>query len=127
MPYDKIVDIWSIGIITYLLLTGYLPYDDPNSEREVIRQTLNDPVPFHSEIWKKISFDAKNFIEKCLTKNPYHRIKIKDLLEHSWFQKYNKNKLSDLRKKMRSKNGSLFEIYSTCDENSSGNIGNILK
>jgi serine/threonine protein kinase len=36
-PYDKAVDIWSIGIITYLLLTGCLPYDDDESEREIIR------------------------------------------------------------------------------------------
>lgn len=36
-PYNKMVDIWSIGIITFLLLTGCLPYDDEESEREIIR------------------------------------------------------------------------------------------
>jgi serine/threonine protein kinase len=36
-PYTKAVDIWSIGIITFLLLVGYLPFDDEKSEREIAR------------------------------------------------------------------------------------------
>jgi len=53
-----------------------------------------------------------------LDKNPETRLPIKELLEHSWFQKFQKNSLSELRKKTRIKNESIFQIYSTCDENS---------
>lgn len=62
-PYDKAVDLWSIGIIAYLLLCGCLPFDDENSEREIARQTIHDPTPFPSSIWKKISLDAKQFVD----------------------------------------------------------------
>ena len=63
-PYDKSVDLWSIGIITFLLLCGYLPFDDKHSEREIARQTIQDPVPFESKIWNKYSSEAKNFVER---------------------------------------------------------------
>ena len=68
-PYDKSVDLWSIGIITFLLLCGYLPFDDKHSEREIARQTIQDPVPFESKIWNKYSSEAKNFVEGLLQKN----------------------------------------------------------
>jgi serine/threonine protein kinase len=62
-PYTKAVDIWSIGIITFLLLVGYLPFDDEKSEREIARQTIHDPVPFKSSVWKKNTPDSKTFVE----------------------------------------------------------------
>ena len=37
-PYDKSVDLWSLGIITYALLCGYLPFDDKHSEREIAKK-----------------------------------------------------------------------------------------
>jgi len=44
------------------LLCSRLPFDDPKSEREIARQTVNDPVPKHNN-WKNLSEEAKNFIE----------------------------------------------------------------
>jgi hypothetical protein len=61
-PYTKAVDLWSIGITTYLLLAGCLPFDHETSEREIARQTIHDPVRWGS-IWKKLSNEAKSFVD----------------------------------------------------------------
>ena len=59
--YNKKVDILSIGIITYLLLTGFLPFDDEISEN-IIKMTIYDPVPFPPVLWNKISKEASNLV-----------------------------------------------------------------
>jgi serine/threonine protein kinase len=89
-PYDKSVDLWSIGIITFLLLCGYLPFDDKHSEREIARQTIQDPVPFSDKIWSKYSPESKIFINGLLQKKPEKRYTIKEVLEHPWIKKMDK-------------------------------------
>ena len=89
-PYDKSVDLWSIGIITFLLLCGYLPFDDKHSEREIARQTIQDPVPFDEKIWSKYSPEAKIFVNGLLQKKPEKRYTIKEVLEHPWIKKMDK-------------------------------------
>jgi len=68
-PYSKAVDLWSIGIITYLLLAGSLPFDDQDSEREIARQTIHDKV-YWGSVWRKLSPEAKLFVENLLYKDP---------------------------------------------------------
>jgi hypothetical protein len=40
-----------------------LPFDDENSEREIARQTIHDPVPYPNSLWKKLSIEAKLFVD----------------------------------------------------------------
>ena len=99
--YDKSVDIWSMGILSYLLLVGRLPFDHPeDDENEIARQTINDPVPFTEKKWNKISCEAKDFVNQCLKKDPLERINITEILKHDWIKKYiseeQKNKENDL-------------------------------
>jgi len=51
--YDKSVDVWSLGIIFYALLMGFLPFDSEN-KKEIVQKLLNDPVPFDQE-WNQVS------------------------------------------------------------------------
>ena len=111
-PYDKSVDLWSIGIITFLLLCGYLPFDDKHSEREIARQTILDPVPFEDKIWNKYSPEAKTFVEGLLQKKPENRYSIKEVLEHPWVKK--KDKVPEKRKENKSK--SQFGFYTSKEE-----------
>ena len=111
-PYDKSVDLWSIGIITFLLLCGYLPFDDKHSEREIARQTIQDPVIFEDKIWKKYSPEAKTFVEGLLKKKPEERYSIKEILEHPWIKKF--DKVPEKRKD--TKNKSQFGFYTSKEE-----------
>ena len=108
-PYDKAVDLWSIGIITFLLLCGYLPFDDLHSEREIARKTIYDPVPYDNKIWNKYSREAKNFVDGLLQKKPEKRLTIKEILEHPWIKKMDKMP----QKRKGSKTGSEFGFYTS--------------
>lgn len=52
-----------------------------------------------------------------MEKDPANRLTINEILEHPWIQKYHKTNLPELRKKNKGKVGSIFKMYSTCDEN----------
>ena len=110
-PYDKSVDLWSIGIITFLLLCGYLPFDDKHSEREIARQTIQDPVPYDNKIWSKISPEAKQFVDGLLQKKPEKRYTIKEVLEHPWIKKM--DKVPESRNDAQTSNQSQFGIYTS--------------
>ena len=87
--YGKSVDIWCIGILSYLLLVGKLPFDDADEdENEIARQTINEPPPFIEEKWNVVSNEAKDFVSKCLEKDPKKRININEILNHKWLKKY---------------------------------------
>ena len=89
-PYDQKSDLWSVGIITYLLLCGCLPFDDENDEKEIARQTIQDPVPFYNVLWKNLSNEARDFVDRLLQKDPNKRMSVKEALNHCWI-KNNKN------------------------------------
>ena len=61
---------------------------DDDNENEIARQTINDPIPFIEEKWNIISDEAKDFVRKCLEKDPKKRINIKEILKHKWLKKY---------------------------------------
>ena len=110
-PYDKSVDLWSIGIITFLLLCGYLPFDDKHSEREIARQTIQDPVPFDEKIWNKYSPEAKIFVNGLLQKKPEKRYTIKEVLEHPWIKKM--DKVPEKRNDTQNNTKTEFGVYTT--------------
>ena len=117
-PYNSKVDLWAIGIISYLLVAGFLPFDSDQSEKEIARQTVYEPTPFPSLVWSNISIEAKMFIDNLLNKSPNKRMNIKEVLEHKWLQKFcGKNDDTVLRRR-KSKDlsgGEQFKIYATLE------------
>jgi Ca2+-binding EF-hand superfamily protein len=117
-PYTKAVDLWSIGVISYLMLSGFLPFDDESSEREIARQTIREPVRFPSQLWKYISSDAKKFVDNLLSKDPSKRMQIKEVLEHPWILKNTLGKVTEMRTStnFKEKSYSMFKHYATVDD-----------
>lgn len=81
--YDKEVDMWSIGVITYLLLCGFPPfYGDslPQLFEIIMKGQFDFPAPY----WTAISSEAKDFIKKLLVVNPKSRLTPAQALQHPW-------------------------------------------
>merc|ERR1712142_1300580 len=64
-PYGKAVDVWSIGVISYILLCGYPPFYDEN-DANLFAQILKGEYEFDSPYWDEISDSAKDFISHLM-------------------------------------------------------------
>lgn len=84
-PYDSAVDMWSVGVITYILLGGYPPFHDDNQAR-LFAKIKKGVYSFHDEYWLDISAEAKDLIAKMLTVDPDKRITAAEALEHPYLK-----------------------------------------
>ncbi|XP_076294794.1 calcium/calmodulin-dependent protein kinase I isoform X3 [Lasioglossum baleicum] len=82
-PYGKAVDVWSIGVISYILLCGYPPFYDEN-DAVLFAQIIKGEFEFDSPFWNDISDSAKDFIQKLICVNVEERYTCKQALAHPW-------------------------------------------
>ncbi|KAL0585416.1 hypothetical protein ABG067_004766 [Albugo candida] len=76
--YGTEADMWSVGIVTYVLLSGCAPVFLPSSAGSSLR--------FTEDIWSKITPKAKDFIERATIRNPEDRMTASDALQHCWLR-----------------------------------------
>ncbi|KAI3419936.1 uncharacterized protein J3R85_012863 [Psidium guajava] len=76
-------DMWSLGVILYILLSGYPPFVAP-SNRQKQQMIMRGEFSFDERTWKNISSSAKELISSLLTVDPSRRPSALDLLNHPW-------------------------------------------
>jgi len=89
--YDKSCDIWSLGVIMYIMLCGFPPFYSnhglpisPGMKKRIRSGQYSFPAPE----WTNVSQDAKDLIKGCLKTNRDHRLTIDDIIQHKWILRY---------------------------------------
>jgi serine/threonine protein kinase len=83
--YDQSCDLWSAGVIMYVLLCSYPPFDG-DTDKEILRSVCRGKYAFPSPEWDDVSTEAKNLIRKLLSKNPRRRPTATESLKDEWFK-----------------------------------------
>ncbi|KAH0470668.1 hypothetical protein IEQ34_000391 [Dendrobium chrysotoxum] len=120
-------DVWSIGVITYILLCGRRPFWD-KTEDGIFKEVLKNKPDFKRKPWPSISTSAKDFVQKLLVKDPRARLTAAQALSHPWVREGGDAKeipldisvLSNMRqfvKYSRLKQFALRALASTLNEN----------
>ena len=86
-PYNKEIDIWSIGVILYLMLSGDLPFDDEeDDEQKIAKSIVFNEVEFPQKKFGNKSKEVIDLIKRCLTKEPKDRIKVDEIIKSDWIK-----------------------------------------
>ncbi|EFO18845.2 camk/dcamkl protein kinase [Loa loa] len=87
LGYDHKVDLWAAGIILYVLLCGFPPFQSANgSQEQLFEQILSGRFSFPPPIWDKISYSAKGLIQGLLQLDVEERFSALQILEYPWIQ-----------------------------------------
>jgi serine/threonine protein kinase len=81
--YDVSCDMWTIGVIVFIMLGGYYPFRG-KKEIDVLKKVRYGDFKYHDKFWKDISDDAKTLVRQMMTVDPEQRVTASDALKSSW-------------------------------------------
>lgn len=82
--YGPECDVWSAGVMMYILLCGYPPFNAP-SDRGIMNKVRTGHYTFPDAEWSKVSLQAKDLISRLLDRHPRTRISAEQAIRHQWF------------------------------------------
>ncbi|XP_021911464.1 calcium-dependent protein kinase 24 [Carica papaya] len=100
--YGPEVDIWSAGVILYILLCGVPPFW-ADTEEGIAHAIVRGNIDFERDSWPKVSKEAKDLVKTMLDPNPFSRITVEEVLEHPWIQNANQARNVNLGENVRAR------------------------
>jgi len=85
--YDKSCDLWSVGVITYIVLCGHPPFNGATND-EMHDSVRRGKYNFPAEDWSGVSLEAMHFIRRLLQVDPRKRMTAKEALDHPWIRRH---------------------------------------
>merc|ERR1712117_364496 len=116
--YDKRCDLWSLGVMVYILLCGYPPFSGycdrkcawadggqcDDCQLQLFKNIEHGKFEFPDKDWSHISAQAKDLIKRLLVKNAKQRLSARDVLRHEWLNNNNNNVTLSTPAKIRKDN-----------------------
>ncbi|BFZ59362.1 Death-associated protein kinase 1 [Saitoella coloradoensis] len=89
--YGKEIDLWSLGVIVHVLLSGQQPFSSTSqtdSRSQIAQRIQSTDLDLSSWEWEEISLEAKDFVHRLLVRNPAYRMSVEEAFEHPWLARY---------------------------------------
>lgn len=84
LPHNALTDVWSMGIVVYIVMTGRFPFVSTEAVQITMQNIAHKEINFNQSFWVDKSAQAKDLVAQMLKKDFRERISTQKLLEHPW-------------------------------------------